>query len=161
MPNRKEAIEKIKEMIGDIKVAMLTTVDNDGDLHSRPMMTQAHYFDGDVWFFAARSSDKIREIERNPSVNVAYVEGSNFVSIAGTANIVSDVQKKKELWNTGLKVWFEEGPESSNVVLIHVDAKTAQYWDAPGNPLSQTVGMVKVLLTGDKDAAGESEKVQY
>ncbi len=161
MVNRQEAIEKINDMIGDIKVAMLTTVDHDGDFHSRPMMTQEHHFDGDVWFFASRSSDKVREIEGNASVNVSYVDDGNFVSIAGHAQIVSDIQKKKDLWHEGLEVWFDGGPESADVVLIYVDAKSAQYWDSPDNPISQAVNVAKVLLTGDKDDAGDSGKVQY
>ncbi|MEQ8675160.1 MAG: pyridoxamine 5'-phosphate oxidase family protein [Aggregatilineales bacterium] len=161
MPTRQESIEKINDMIGDIKVAMLTTVDGDGDFHSRPMMTQERQFDGDVWFFASRTSDKVREIEHESSVNISYVEGGNFVSIAGQAEIVSDVQKKKDLWNPALKVWFEDGPESPDVVLIHVDAKSAQYWDTPDGMIGRAISVVKVLLTGEEDAAGDSAKVQY
>lgn len=161
MVDRNEAISKINDMIGDIKVAMLTTVDADGDFHSRPMITQEHHFDGDVWFFASHDSDKVREIKANNSVNVSYVSGGDYVSIAGRANIVTDVLKKKDLWNDTLKVWFEDGPEADTVVLIHVDAHTAQYWDSADNPISKAVDVVKVMLTGDNDAAGDSAKVQY
>ena len=161
MVNRQQAIDKINELIADIEVAMLTTVDADGDFHSRPMITQEHHFDGDVWFFASNDSDKVREINANPSVNVAYVEGGNYVSIAGQADIVTDVTRKKDLWHDSLQVWFPDGPESSNVVLIHVDAQTAQYWDSADNAVSKAVDRVKVILTGDKDAAGESAKVEY
>lgn len=161
MTTRHEALKKINKMIGSIKSAMLTTIDDDGDLHSRPMMTQEHEFDGEIWFFASRRSDKVREIERVPSVNVAYVDGSNYVSIAGRASIVSDIAKKKELWNDALRIWFEDGPESPEVVLIHVNAKSAQYWDTPDGVIGKAVSMVKVILTGDEDAAGDSEKVRF
>ena len=161
MTSRTDEIEKINDMIGDIKVAMLTTVDADGDFHSRPMITQEHHFDGDVWFFASQNSDKVREIKANPSVNVSYVEGGNYVSIAGRANIVTDVMRKKDLWHESLSVWFPNGPEADDVVLIHVDAQTAQYWDSAGNPLTKAIDAVKVMVTGDKDAAGDSAKVQY
>lgn len=161
MMNRTEIITKINDMIGDIKVAMLTTVDEDGDFHSRPMMTQKREFDGVLWFFASRSSDKVREVKVNPSVNVAYVDDGNYVSLAGSAEIVTDVLQKEALWNDALKVWFEDGPQSADVVLIRVDAKSAQYWDTPGSGLGQAVSMIKVMLTGDKDAAGDSEKVTF
>ena len=161
MTSRPEAIEKINDMIGNIKVAMLTTVDEDGDFHSRPMVTQEHHFDGDVWFFADRSSDKVREIEQNASVNVAYVEDGNFVSIAGKARIISDVSKKQSLWHESLRVWFEQGPESAEVILIHVDAESAQYWDTPSGALGKAVNAAKVVLTGDKNEAGDSEKVDF
>lgn len=161
MTDRQEAIEKINEMIADIKVAMLATIDNDGDLHSRPMMTQEHEFDGDVWFFAARDSDKVREIQQNPDVNVTYVDDGNYVSIAGKAEIIADVQKKKDLWHESLSAWFEDGPEADSVVLIYVDAKSAQYWETMGGAIGQALNVMKVMLTGDKDDAGDSAKVTY
>ena len=161
MTTRQESIEKINDMVKDIGVAMLTTVDADADFHSRPMVTQEQDFDGDVWFFADRTSDKVREVMQNSSVNVSYANGGNYVSIAGNAYIVDDVQKKKDLWNEGLSVWFENGPESPEVILIRVDAKTAQYWDSADNAIGKAINAAKVLITGDKDAAGDSDKVQF
>ena len=35
-----EAVHKMRELIQDVQVAMLTTVDGEGCLHSRPMATQ-------------------------------------------------------------------------------------------------------------------------
>jgi general stress protein 26 len=37
---REEAIEKLNKLIEDIDFAMLTTIDTDGVLRSRPMSTQ-------------------------------------------------------------------------------------------------------------------------
>ena len=161
MVTKREAVKKVSDLIKDIKIAMLMTEDANGDFHSRPMMTQQNDFDGDVWFFADRKSDKVKEIEKKPGVNVVYVQGGKYISIAGKADIVTDVKKKKELWNETLRVWFESGPESEDVVLIHVDGITAQYWDTPDGPIGYLADMVKVLLTGDKDGAGESAKVKF
>jgi len=161
MVTKREAVKKISELIKDIKIAMLMTEDAGGDFHSRPMMTQENEFDGDLWFFAGQTSDKVKEIEKKPAVNVVYVHGGKYISIAGKADIVTDVKKKKELWNETLRVWFETGPESPEVVLIRVDSKTAQYWDTPDGVIGYVADMVKVLLTGDKDGAGESAKVKF
>jgi general stress protein 26 len=158
---RQEAIDTLNRLISKIKIAMLTTVDADGNLHSRPMDTQQRDFDGDVWFFARATSEKVREIEQNPSVNVAYSDGNNFVSLAGKARIVTDVAKKKALWKDDLHVWFDNGPESPDVVLIHVDAISAQYWDGPDGPISKAISVIKVMLTGDDDAFGDSARVQF
>jgi len=38
--NKAEGLKKLKEKIKDIKVAMFTSVDPDGTLHTRPMHTQ-------------------------------------------------------------------------------------------------------------------------
>jgi general stress protein 26 len=161
MASKREAMKKVNELIKDIKIAMLMSEGADGEYHSRPMMTQQREFDGDLWFFAGRTSPKVREIEKKPSVNVVYVDGGKYVSIAGKGEIVTDVKKKKELWNETLRVWFEDGPESEDVVLIRVDSKSAQYWDTPSGPIGYLADMIKVVLTGDKEGAGDNEKVKF
>ena len=40
MDERVKDIEQVADLIRGIRVAMLTTVDGDGELHSRPMATQ-------------------------------------------------------------------------------------------------------------------------
>ena len=46
--------EKVRKLIKDTKLAMLTSVDADGKLVSKPMATQDVEFDGDVFFIAER-----------------------------------------------------------------------------------------------------------
>lgn len=159
-PSQQEDIKKIYELIKGIKIASLVTVDETGSLHSRPMVTQETEFDGDVWFFTSRSTDKVNQLQTHPQVNVTYSGDNTFVSLAGRASIVDDLAKKKQLWNEMLKVWFENGPEDPDVVLIRVEAESAQYWDSPsGGIVGALVSMVRVVLTGDVDAAGESGQV--
>jgi general stress protein 26 len=162
MASRREGIKKVNELIKDIKIAMLMSEGAEGEYHSRPMTTQQREFDGDLWFFSGRTAGVVREITKKPNVNVVYVDGGKYVSIAGKAEIVTDVKKKKELWNELLRVWFKDGPESEEVVLIRVDSKSAQYWDTPSGPLGYLADMIKVVLTGDKEeGAGESAKVKF
>jgi len=165
MPTRDEAIEKVGKMIGKVKVAMLVTFDQDGSLRSRPMTTQQHdeerHFDGDVWFFAERTSDVVREIEANPIVNVAYSEDGRYVSLSGRAQIVMDAQKKRNLWHAELKVWFEgQEPESPEVALIQVRATAAEYWDAPNGVIGNAVTAVRAMLSRDEESPIDSGKVQ-
>ena len=159
LPN-KEAIEKLNELISNMDTAMLTTVDKSGDLHSRPMITQTQEFTGELWFFTEYPTDKTSEIESNPDVNVSYSANNTYVSLAGRARVVHDDKKKKELWTDNLKVWFENGPEDNNVALIHFIGRTAQYWDSPSNIVGKAIARVRVILTGNEDAASDSDKVK-
>ena len=52
-----------------VRVAMLTTVDDQAILRSRPMETPANGFDGALWFFTGLSAPKSKEIERHGNVN--------------------------------------------------------------------------------------------
>ena len=69
---QEEEIKKLVDLIHDVKIAMLTTVDHDGSLRSRPMATQQTEFDGDPWFFTDGRSANIDEVQSEPRVNVSY-----------------------------------------------------------------------------------------
>lgn len=137
--NHQEAVEKVRELIKDIEIAMLTTVSEDG-LVSRPMKTQDVEFDGSLWFLTKKDTGKFHELCRNKQVNVAYADKS-FVSIRGEAELVESAEKIKEFWNKAYEELLETTYDDPNLVLIKVNAETAEYWDS-GNKFK----MVKFLF---------------
>ncbi|HYO40598.1 MAG TPA: pyridoxamine 5'-phosphate oxidase family protein [Nocardioidaceae bacterium] len=140
--------DKVRRLIRSTKLAMLTSVDPDGTLVSKPMATQDVDFDGTVWFISERESHKARNIERNPQVNVAYASNDSWVSVAGTAEVVDDHAKLRELWDSFTGAWLEGGPENPNNVLIKVTGRSAEYWDSPGSRVTQVANLVKAKVTG-------------
>ena len=133
---REAAISKIADMMANIDFCMLTTQMVDGGLRSRPMSNNGEVeFDGDVWFFSGADTRKVEEIEADSSVQISYADTENFVfiSMAGEAEIVTDASKKKELWMDELSRWFEDGPESDDVVLIKVTPSVVEYWSGNGD----------------------------
>lgn len=154
--------QKIHGLIHDIRVAMLTTLDTDGQLHSRPMGTQETEFDGSVWFFTSRSSGKIHSIETESHVNLAYSkpEDQRYVSLAGKAFVVEDRVQMEKLWSPILKAWFPLGLEDPDLCLLRIDVESAQYWDSPSSTVVKIVGFTKAILTGKPYAPGENKKVQ-
>lgn len=141
---------KVRDLIKDTRLAMLTTVAPDGRLVSKPMATQDVEFDGDVWFIAERDSVKVHNVEANAQVNVAYASSSSWVSLSGTAAVVDDHAKLQELWNTFTDAWMEGGPENPNNILIRVHADSAEYWDSPGSKVTQVANLVKAKVTGKR-----------
>jgi general stress protein 26 len=158
---REEAIEKLNGLIEDIDFAMLTTVDTDGVLRSRPMSTQEVEFDGTLWFFTSDKTHKVEEIEKDNRVNASYAEPKDnvYVSVSGTASIVRDKAKMEELWNPILKAWFPKGLDDPNICLLKVDVEQAEYWDSPSSTLVQVAGFVKAMVTGQRANGGENEKI--
>src|SRR5919112_5957683 len=92
---REEHIKKLRELIKDIQIAMLTTVTEDGTLRSRPMATQQAEFDGDLWFFTQANSPKVEELWHDRHVNVSYAapDENRYVSVSGTAHLVQNPEK--------------------------------------------------------------------
>ena len=158
---RKDAVAKLGALIKKVKFAMLTTLDEDGTLRSRPMATQAAEFDGTLWFFTRANAPKVGEVEKEHQVNVAYAEPDDqtYVSVSGRANLVRDKAKAEELWNPALKAWFPKGLDDPDLALLKVEVDKAEYWDTPGSAVVHALGFVKATLTGKAYQPGENEKI--
>ena len=162
---RRENIDKLAELVEDIRICMLTTVDTDGTPWSRPMATQEVAFGGDLWFFSRDDSEKVEHIERNRKVGVAFAHPGrqDYVTMAGTALIVKDRQKAEELWSEPLKAWFPKGLDDPHLRLIKVEVDRAEYWDSPSSPVVYALGYLKAQITGEKagpgGVVGENEKL--
>jgi general stress protein 26 len=87
-------------------------------------------FDGDSWFFSFRDSAKVREIANDPAVALAYMatDDGTWISVEGTAEVVEDDERKRDLWEDGLAEWFTRGPDDDRVVLLKVRADRIHGW---------------------------------
>ena len=157
---RTEAIEKLGKLIKGIRIAMLTTITPEGDLHARPMAAQEVEFDGTLWFFSGASSPKIEHIEKDSRVNAAFSnpEKQEYVSVAGRASLVRDRAKIEELWNPSLKAWFKDGLDDPDLALLRIDVDGAEYWDAPNSVVAHIAGFVKTKLGGEQNV-GDHQKI--
>jgi general stress protein 26 len=148
--SRDEKIAQLAKMIKGIRIAMLTTLDPDGVLRSRPMATQEQEYDGDLWFVTRNESGKVRSIANDQHVNLGYSDndGHRYVSISGHAQLTDNREKIHELWTPMLKAWFPDGPDDPSIMLIKVEVDSCEYWDSPGGAFVQLAGMAKAYVTG-------------
>jgi general stress protein 26 len=159
---RENDLEKLRELVKDIDFCMLTTTDESGDLHSRPMSSNGDIDeDGDIWFFTNASSHKVSEITKLPKVNVSFADTENqrYISVSGTAQIVRDRAKIDELWRPEFKIWFPEGKDDPEIALLRVDLEKAEYWDSPSSTIGYALSFVSSLVTGKQPDMGENKKV--
>ncbi|WMJ72639.1 pyridoxamine 5'-phosphate oxidase family protein [Cytophagaceae bacterium ABcell3] len=158
-----EKHEKLKGLVKDIKIAMLTTIDNDGMLRSRPMSLSKMEDEGVMWFFTQANAPKTEEIEHDGHVNINFMDrdSETYISVSGHAATIKDQNKIEELWSPVLKAWFPKGKEDENIALIRVEVDKAEYWDAPSGKLKQAIGMAKAAVTGQQYEAGENKKIDY
>ncbi|QFU17329.1 pyridoxamine 5'-phosphate oxidase family protein [Microvirga thermotolerans] len=154
--------QKLYEMIRDMKIAMMTTIDTDGTLHSRPMYSQEADENGDLWFFTKVQSPKLTEISRDNEVNLAYADpdGQNYVSVSGKAEIVRDRATIESKWTEGARAWFPDGKDDPSIALIRVHPVKGEYWDSPSSTLVHLYGYAKAAVTGQPPTdIGDREKV--
>jgi len=159
----KDDFEKLRDMIKDIDFCMLTTIDQQGDPHSRPMSSNGDIDpNGDLWFFTGLSSHKVNEVAKSPKVNVSFADPDNqrYVSVTGVAQLVRDRQKIDELWRPEFKMWFPKGKDDPEVALLRVSLEKGEYWDSPSSTIGFALSFVSSLVTGKQPEFGENRKVQ-
>ena len=158
-----DAIETIKSLTDGIHIAMLTTVAEDGTLHSRPMATEASEFDGTLWFLARQESGKIEEIREDSHVLVSYAEPKDgkYLSLQGVAGIVRDRAQIHEHWTPQAKAWFPQGEDDPAIALIRVKVTGGEYWSASSSTLVRMGKLAVAAVTGaDKVNVGDSGKIR-
>lgn len=159
MTDQTGEISRLAELAKGIRIAMLTTVDEEGHFISVPMAQQEVEFDGDLWFFAERDSRVVRNITLNPHVGVTLSSSDTWISIDGDGEVVQDPAKARELWNSWVEAWLPQGPDDPNVVLIKVTGHGAEYWDTPGGRAASILSFTKAKITGKRYEGAENERV--
>lgn len=131
---KSEELARLASLVRQMKVGMLTTMEPDGSLRSRPLETLELDREGRLWFFTQAHSPKSAEVEAGDhQVNLSYADprDEDFASISGTARVVRDRQKMQALWNSRLDAWFPRGLDDPDLALLEVRIDKAEYWDRP------------------------------
>lgn len=165
----KNELDKFYGLIEDIKVAMMTTRRLDGHLESRPMANQKHADGADLWFVTEAASQKLRDIEHDPHVNLGYYNTKSYewVSASGVAIISRDRGKIRELYEPDWKAWFgNDGDprhgtaDDPRIVLIGVDVHAAVYMEVNKPKPVVLFELAKGWLTGERAEPGETHELQ-
>ena len=138
-PASGDDIKKLWGTIKDIQVTMMTTVDDDGTLRSRPMVAQQSEFDGDLWFFTwielpqgrMRSRNTVRSTLATPTLGARTTSRFPAPPRSSTTS-----RKSMGPWSEPLATWFPKGKDDPNIGLIRVHVDKAEYWDSPRAPWS-------------------------
>ncbi len=127
----------IAEAMKDIDFVMLNTHTKDGQIGARPMSNNRQVdYDGDSYYFTWEDCLMVDDIKRDPKVGLS-LQGAQrdngapgvFISIEGTAEIVRDKAQFAQHWVDELERWFEDGIDTQGMVMLHVKASRAAYWD--------------------------------
>ena len=150
-----ELIELGKRVDG-IDIVMMTTLDADGALSSRPMAPVEMDAKGAIWFFTDLRSEKIEHLR---VVNVAFSDEGNatYVSISGRGEIHAERAHIEKLWTPFVRPWFPDGPESTNLALLKFVPETAEYWDAPNSKMVRMFAMAASIVPAKPIGMGEHE----
>ena len=147
-------LSHIAQMIDGISIAMLTTVEADGTLASRPMAPLEMDASGALWFFTDLRSSKVEHLQ---VANLTFTDTARgtYVSLSGRGDIVADPAHIERLWTPMAKPWFPDGPTSTSLALLKFVPNVADYWDASSSRMVRAISMIASAVTGNPIAMGE------
>lgn len=141
----KEAIEKMKDIKDKNSTCFFCTHSSGKPMAVRPMSVQQLDDKGNFWFLSAGDSHKNLELQSDNEVQLLFQGSahSDFLVINGTANISTDKQKIKQLWEPLVKTWFTEGADDPRITVIKVQPRSGYYWD---NKHGNAVAFAKMAI---------------
>ncbi|HET9466921.1 MAG TPA: pyridoxamine 5'-phosphate oxidase family protein [Vicinamibacterales bacterium] len=147
---------QLRRLLKGMPVGMLTTHTIDGASHSRPMLMHEVDDAGWLWFVTDRHSRKTCELSQNPHTTIAFQskKGNRYVSVQGTAVVVRDDVKLKELWNPSMRAWFPRGRRDPEIALVAVRVERAEYWIVPPTRIARVLAATTALVTGKRHENG-------
>ena len=116
------------ELLQSFDTAMLATRQPDGAMRSRPMAIARAQSNGDLWFVTAIDG-KVEEVINDPDVLATFQSRDRYLSVTGQAEVVGDQGLIDAVWRERWRTWFPAGQRDPRLVLIHLRAKEAEYWD--------------------------------
>jgi general stress protein 26 len=147
MAQEQKRLAELIAAIEDIRVAMMTTIGDDGRLESRPMAVMRADADGNIWFL---TQDGTHKLEHLANVNLSFVDTADaeFLSICGSGSVVRDRDVIRELWSPRAKPWFPDGPDDPALVALKVEAESIEYWEASSSRMVRILEKARATATG-------------
>ena len=136
-PTPQQHLAHLAKAMKDIDFVMLNTHTTGGQIGARPMSNNRQVdYDGDSYYFTWEDCRMVDDIKRDPKVGLSLQGAPSpdgapgiFIAVEGTAEIVKDKAAFEEHWTKDLDHWFEDGIETEGLVMLHVHATRAAYWD--------------------------------
>jgi len=147
----REAIARLRALIGEGSVAMVTATDRRFMPASRPLLTQGLDDDGVLWFFVPSDGSLALDIDGNPRVSATYSDTARrvYVSLSGYARLFYDPEQIFALWDERVETWFSEGPLDPRLALLRIDVDHAEYWDERSRRRIRLLALAHAALRGE------------
>jgi general stress protein 26 len=101
------------------------------DGHTRPMTAQFEDDHGPIWFFTAKDTGLVQELNGADHRAIATFAAKGhdlFATIHGTLSIDNDRAVIDRLWNKFVAAWYEGGKDDPKLTLLRLDCEQAEIW---------------------------------
>ena len=146
----------LKDVLDDLRFAMVATADTSGTWRSRPLALAGQ--EGDVLsFLVGDDADWVVALEQTGSpttVTFSDPVKNTYVALQGNARAVEDRPRTRALWNPGAAAYFD-GQDDPKVRVLDVTVDYGEYWDGPHGRLGNLVQVASAALGRDLGSQGD------
>lgn len=148
-----ELLKVIRQAIQSTQYAFLMTADDTGLINVRLMQPFPPDDDLTLWFGTSPRSRKAENIRRDPRVTVAYQDsaGAAYITLQGQAYLVDDLELRRAHWFTEWKLFWPDGPEGDDYVLIRFRPERIELMHFGQNITPAPFGLLPAVLTRQGD----------
>jgi len=140
----KKVTELGLKLLKGSRFAFLTTLDNNGNPHTRAMFNLrgeqffpsiqhafAPYRETFTLFFSTnQASQKYEHVLKNPTACVLISRTDEFLGLTlnGKLHIVEDMDVKKALWVEGYEKYYRNGVSDPDYIIMRFDPTSLEWW---------------------------------
>ena len=123
--------QEVSTLIKSFDVCMMTTIDSNGDINSRPMLQNKEAeFNGYLYYFSLMDTRKVRDLYDIPTISLTYQdkEGKQFLQVHGEAELTNDTKLMAKHWDAALDTWWPLREHTERMCMIVVKVSWIRHW---------------------------------
>lgn len=137
------------DLLSSFRVGMVVVRDADGILSGRPMSV-AERQGLEFWFLTSRHTGLVNALSVHSEALITMQSNTRYVTLNGHARVENDRARISKNFSEADKVWFPQGPDDPNAVLVHFRPTHAEYWDMSGaHGVGYVIEAAKAYLKGE------------
>lgn len=120
--SRSRIVTAAKDVMQAARFATFVTIGDDGHPQARIVDPFVPDSDLTVWIATNPLTRKVSEIRRDPRVTLLYFNttAQEFVTLQGTATLVTDSVEKANRWKPEWAPLYKEGPRGEGYLLVRI-----------------------------------------
>ncbi|MEZ4668800.1 MAG: pyridoxamine 5'-phosphate oxidase family protein [Anaerolineae bacterium] len=153
MTEANDLLETARKLMESQNYCTLITGGAAGSPNARVVQPLPLEADFTLWFGTSPRSRKVQDIRHNPAITVLYfiAHGMSYITLQGDAKLVDDLEQRKSRWAEGWHMFFPDGPEGDDYMLIQFTPKRIELMSFEHNITPPPFGLVPAVLTRQDD----------
>ncbi|NWG17547.1 MAG: pyridoxamine 5'-phosphate oxidase family protein [Chloroflexi bacterium] len=146
-------LDIVHKIIEAAVYGFLITLDESGQPNARVMQPFPPEADLTIWFGVSPHSRKVRELRRDSRATVTFYDPAKiaYVALAGSCQIVDDLEERRARWMEEWRLFFTAGPEGDDYALVRFTPERIEVMDFTRQVTPPPFGLAHTDLVRDGD----------